>query len=133
MEVNKNIMNHAIVNVKDLHDVPSLNVYLSSTVYVAHAHGPRGIRWADEPASLEDMKRKVPQTMAESLSLIEHQYFQGAGFGIRKFLKTLRQKRITRTDTLGAGLIFHTLFLLYSLQIHWRRSRSRVPGWSCYV
>jgi glutathione S-transferase len=60
-----------------LAQVQSLNAYLSSTVHVAHAHGPRGIRWADEPASLEDLRRKVPQTMTESFSLIENQYFQG--------------------------------------------------------
>ena len=61
----------------ELARIQSFNAYLSSTVHVAHAHGPRGIRWADEPASLEDMKRKVPQTMTESFSLIEQQYFQG--------------------------------------------------------
>lgn len=55
----------------------SFNAYLSSTVHVAHAHGPRGIRWADETSSLEDMKRKVPQTMTDCFTLIENDYFQG--------------------------------------------------------
>lgn len=55
----------------------SFNAYLSSTVHVAHAHGPRGTRWADEPSSLEDMKRKVPQTMADCFTLIENEYFAG--------------------------------------------------------
>jgi glutathione S-transferase len=57
--------------------IQSLNAYLSSTVHVAHAHGPRGIRWADETSSLEDMKRKVPKTMADCFSLIENDYFEG--------------------------------------------------------
>jgi len=55
----------------------SFNAYLSSTVHVAHAHGPRGIRWADESSSLEDMKRKVPQTMADCFALIENDFFEG--------------------------------------------------------
>lgn len=51
--------------------------YLCSTVHVAHAHRPRGGRWADEPASLEDMKRKVPQTMSACFDLIETKMFRG--------------------------------------------------------
>ncbi len=51
--------------------------YLASTVHVAHAHRPRGTRWADEPASLEDMKRKTPANMREGFRLIESQMFRG--------------------------------------------------------
>jgi glutathione S-transferase len=61
----------------ELARIQSFNAYLSSTVHVAHAHGPRGIRWADEPTSLEDMMRKVPQTMTDCFSMIENQYFKG--------------------------------------------------------
>ena len=66
-----------VKDVFNLARIQSFNAYLSSTVHVAHAHGPRGIRWADEPSSLEDMIRKVPQTMADCFRLIESDYFKG--------------------------------------------------------
>lgn len=55
------------------------NSYLCSTVHVNHAHKGRGYRWveADDTASLEAMKKKVPQTMAESFALIEEQMLKG--------------------------------------------------------
>jgi glutathione S-transferase len=55
------------------------NSYLCSTVHVNHAHRGRGYRWvdADDTAALEAMKKKVPQTMAESFALIEEQMLQG--------------------------------------------------------
>ena len=55
------------------------NAYLSSTVHVAHAHGPRGVRWASEAASLADMKAKVPETMLAAFQLIENQLEQAQG------------------------------------------------------
>lgn len=55
----------------------AFNAYLSSTVHVAHAHKLRGARWASEPTSLEDMKRKVPETMAACFALIENELFKG--------------------------------------------------------
>ena len=51
--------------------VQEFNSYLCSTVHVAHAHGRRGARWADDPAAIEAMKRKVPATMTECAELIE--------------------------------------------------------------
>ena len=57
--------------------VQAFNSYLCSTVHVAHAHRPRGYRWADDPAAIEAMKKKVPQTMAESFTLIEEKYLKG--------------------------------------------------------
>ncbi len=51
--------------------------YLSSTVHVAHAHRMRGVRWADEESSLEDMKRKVPETMGAAVDLIENGMLKG--------------------------------------------------------
>ena len=60
-----------------LASMQAFNAYLSSTVHVAHAHGPRGIRWADDPASLADMKRKVPETMSACFQLIEDEYLAG--------------------------------------------------------
>ena len=41
--------------------VQAFNSYLCSTVHVAHAHRPRGYRWADDAAAIESMKKKVPQ------------------------------------------------------------------------
>jgi glutathione S-transferase len=55
----------------------AFNGFLSSTVHVTHAHGRRGSRWADQPASLEDMKNKVPQTMSDNFELIEKDMLEG--------------------------------------------------------
>src|SRR4051812_17457221 len=57
--------------------VQAFNNYLCSTVHVAHAHGPRGYRWADDPAAIAEMKRKVPQTVSECFALIEQQMLAG--------------------------------------------------------
>lgn len=43
-----------------------LMCYLNGTMHPNHAHGLRGIRWADQEASFADMKQKVPQTMGAS-------------------------------------------------------------------
>lgn len=61
----------------DLAQAQAFNSYLASTVHVAHAHRFRGYRWADEASSFEDMRRKVPQTMAEAFALIESEMLQG--------------------------------------------------------
>ena len=55
------------------------NSYLCSTVHVNHAHKGRGYRWveAEDTAALDAMKKKVPQTMAESFTLIEEQMLKG--------------------------------------------------------
>ena len=53
------------------------NSYLCATVHVAHAHGRRGTRWADDAAAIEAMKRKVPATMTECAALIEHKMLKG--------------------------------------------------------
>lgn len=51
--------------------------YLCSTVHPAYAHWRRGTRWADELASIEDMKRKAPKNLAEQFELIETTMFAG--------------------------------------------------------
>jgi glutathione S-transferase len=61
----------------DFAQAQSFNSYLCSTVHVAHAHRMRGYRWADEETSFADMKRKVPQTVAECFALIEGTMFKG--------------------------------------------------------
>ncbi len=60
-----------------LGELQAFNSYLASTVHVAHAHRPRGSRWADEESSIEDMKRRVPGNMTECFKLIETGMFQG--------------------------------------------------------
>ena len=58
-------------------EIQAFNSYLCSTVHVAHAHRMRGARWADEPDSLADMKRKVPETVSACFDLIEKEMFKG--------------------------------------------------------
>lgn len=55
----------------------SFCAYLSSTVHVAHAHGVRGYRWADDPGAISEMKRKTPETMTECFEMIETNMFKG--------------------------------------------------------
>lgn len=57
--------------------VQSFNSYLCSTVHVAHAHRMRGYRWADDPAAIADMKRKVPQSVGESFEVIDRVMLKG--------------------------------------------------------
>jgi glutathione S-transferase len=57
--------------------VQAFNSYLCSTVHVAHAHRRRGYRWADDPAAIAEMQRKVPQTVGECFSLIEREMLAG--------------------------------------------------------
>ena len=49
----------------------AFNSYLCSTVHVAHAHRVRGYRWADDPAAIEAMKKKVPQSVGDAFAIIE--------------------------------------------------------------
>lgn len=60
-----------------LAQVQEFNSYLCSTVHVAHAHGRRGARWADDPAAIEAMKHKVASNMTECFELIEAKMLQG--------------------------------------------------------
>lgn len=60
-----------------LAQVQAFNSYLCSTVHVAHAHRMRGHRWVDDPAAIEAMKRKVPQSVGDCFALIEREMLQG--------------------------------------------------------
>jgi glutathione S-transferase len=77
--------------------VQAFNSYLCSTVHVAHAHRMRGYRWADEPAAIEAMQRKVPTSVGECFALIERTMFEepwvmGASYTIcDPYLFTLAQ------------------------------------------
>jgi len=57
--------------------VQAFNSYLCSTVHVAHAHRMRGYRWAADAAAIEEMQRKVPESVAECFGLIEREMFAG--------------------------------------------------------
>lgn len=58
-------------------EAQAFNSYLASTVHVAHAHGRRGYRWADNQSSFDDMKRKLPESMGACFELIEREMFRG--------------------------------------------------------
>jgi glutathione S-transferase len=60
-----------------LAQVQAFNSYLCSTVHVAHAHRMRGYRWADDPAAILAMQKKVPQSVGECFDLIEREMFAG--------------------------------------------------------
>ena len=60
-----------------LAQVQEFNNYLCATVHVAHAHGRRGARWADDPAAIEAMRRKVAANMTECFELIERKLLKG--------------------------------------------------------
>jgi glutathione S-transferase len=57
--------------------VQAFNSYLCSTVHVAHAHRMRATRWADDPAAIEAMKRKVPESVGAAFALIENGMLEG--------------------------------------------------------
>jgi glutathione S-transferase len=57
--------------------VQAFNSYLCSTVHVAHAHRMRATRWADDPAAIEAMKRKIPESVGAAFALIENGMLEG--------------------------------------------------------
>ncbi len=58
-------------------EVQAFNSYLCSTVHVAHAHRMRGYRWADDPAAITAMQKKVPQSVGDGFELIERHMLKG--------------------------------------------------------
>jgi glutathione S-transferase len=58
-------------------ELQAFNAYLCATVHVAHAHRARGYRWTDDPAAIEAMKKKVPQSVGACFDLIERQMLLG--------------------------------------------------------
>src|SRR5215471_6069328 len=69
------------------------NSYFCSTVDVAHAHGRRGARWADDDAAIEAMKRKVPATMTECFELVEPERSVGHGRAVHDLRPVLVHDR----------------------------------------
>lgn len=55
----------------------AFNMFLASTVHVAHAHRHRGARWADDPAARAAMTAKVTENMVTYAGMIEEHYFTG--------------------------------------------------------
>lgn len=49
----------------------AFNLYLATTVHVAHAHGRRAARWSDDAAAQASMAFKVTQNMRDGFALIE--------------------------------------------------------------
>ncbi|MGZ5875182.1 MAG: glutathione S-transferase family protein [Bradyrhizobium sp.] len=58
-------------------EVQAFNSYLCATLHVAHAHRMRGHRWADDPAAIAAMQRKVPDSVGSCYELIEGKMLQG--------------------------------------------------------
>jgi glutathione S-transferase len=58
-------------------EVQAFNSYLCSTLHVAHAHRMRGYRWADDPAAIAAMQRKVPESVGACFELIENKMLKG--------------------------------------------------------
>ncbi|MFM7442790.1 MAG: glutathione S-transferase family protein [Tabrizicola sp.] len=55
----------------------AFNAFLSSTLHVAHAHGPRGSRWTDDPAAQAALKAYVPTSVTAAFKLVEDTMLQG--------------------------------------------------------
>jgi glutathione S-transferase len=58
-------------------EVQAFNSYLCATLHVAHAHRMRGTRWADDPAAIAAMQRKVPDSVGACYELIENRMLRG--------------------------------------------------------
>jgi glutathione S-transferase len=60
-----------------LAELQAVNSWFCSTVHVAHAHGSRGARWADDANALQAMKAKVAQNMTDCYDWIERELLRG--------------------------------------------------------
>lgn len=64
-------------NAEDAAHMRGVMYYLASTFHIAHAHKMRGARWADQQSSYDDMKAKVPETMAACAAFAEAECLKG--------------------------------------------------------
>jgi glutathione S-transferase len=55
----------------------AFTAFLSSTLHVAHAHGPRGSRWTNDPTAQAALKAYVPTSMTAAFKLVEDTMLQG--------------------------------------------------------
>jgi glutathione S-transferase len=60
-----------------LAELQAVNSWFCSTVHVAHAHGTRGARWADDASALQSMKAKVAHNMTDCFDWIERELLRG--------------------------------------------------------
>ena len=64
----------------------AFNLYLATTIHVAHAHGRRASRWSDDAAAQASMAAKVTQNMRDGFALIEADlsgdWVMGAGYTV---------------------------------------------------
>jgi len=60
-----------------LAELQAVNSWFCSTVHVAHAHGSRGARWADDAEALQAMKAKVAQNMTDCFDWLERELLRG--------------------------------------------------------
>jgi glutathione S-transferase len=51
--------------------INEFNLYLCSTVHVAHAHKMRGYRWVDDKSAQKALTANVPKTMTQCADMIE--------------------------------------------------------------
>jgi glutathione S-transferase len=58
-------------------EVQAFNGFLCATLHVAHAHRMRGNRWADDPAAIAAMQRRVPESVSACYDLIEASMLRG--------------------------------------------------------
>ena len=58
-------------------EVQAFNSYLCATLHVAHSHRMRGNRWADDPAAIVAMQRKVPESVSACYDPIEENMLRG--------------------------------------------------------
>ena len=56
--------------------INEFNLYLCSTVHVAHAHKLRGYRWVDDESALQAITANVPRTMTACADMIEERLLQ---------------------------------------------------------
>lgn len=57
--------------------IQAFSSFISSTLHVAHAHGPRGNRWTDDPAAIQSLKAYVPTAVTDAFKLVEDSMLQG--------------------------------------------------------
>ena len=67
----------APTNPYELAEAQAFNMFIASTVHVAHAHKHRGYRWVDNKLAQTAMAAKVSENMSVYANMIEDYYFKG--------------------------------------------------------
>ncbi len=61
----------------ELAKAQAFNIFIASTVHVAHAHKHRGYRWVDDKEAQAAMAAKVPANMADCAQMIQKHLLKG--------------------------------------------------------